>query len=210
MKQTGVKSYPLEITKTSDSSQTNYTFIWKAQAYLAIVDLNTHKFKVLAVKMNNQGTNTQNKVAARASNGQASGSAKSGTSQLLNYIDKDIKNKYFPSENVKCIKYKQTSKGYYMIYQRSNGKQINFDVTVTNQNGNTVINFKILTQSSPVIKNDNNNGKNQVPQQPVKPPMAGSYREVSEPAKNANVVAILKFLFNSYSRMIQYSRLLKA
>lgn len=50
VQQVAPADFPLEISKVANQAQANYTFIWKSGTYLAVVDLATKKFTVMAVQ----------------------------------------------------------------------------------------------------------------------------------------------------------------
>jgi hypothetical protein len=57
--------YPQEIKKDVSQVEVNYTFFWKSEAYLAVVDLKTSKFKVLAIQQPQAVIEAQNKLGLR-------------------------------------------------------------------------------------------------------------------------------------------------
>jgi len=50
IKQVNLTNSPSALSKTSTSEQSNYTFTWPGQSFLAIVNLNTRAFKIMALQ----------------------------------------------------------------------------------------------------------------------------------------------------------------
>ena len=110
---------------------------------MSVVDQKTKKFKVMEVKQTSKVVNTQKKLGMRSSSEKAPVSTQSSEADILRFINNDIRSKHFPKENVKCIDYQKTQGGYYMIYQRPNGEKLGFDVTISKDTGNLIVNYKI-------------------------------------------------------------------
>ena len=112
-----------------------------------MVDLKTKKFKVMEVQKKTKVEETQKKLGVRSSSQKAPVSTKSSESDLLKFINNDIRSKHFKGENVKCIDYKQTQEGYYLIYQRENGEKVGFDVVVSKKDGNLIVNYQVFLEN---------------------------------------------------------------
>ena len=112
-----------------------------------MVDLKTKKFKVMEVQKKTKVEETQKKLGVRSSSQKAPVSTKSSEADLLKFINNDIRSKYFKGENVKCIDYKKTEQGFYLIYQRASGEKVGFDVVVSKKDGNLIVNYQVFLEN---------------------------------------------------------------
>ena len=62
---------------------------------MAVVDLKTNKFKVMQVQRGKQVVETQKQLGVRSPNEKAPVSTKSSEADILKFINKDIRSKYF-------------------------------------------------------------------------------------------------------------------
>ncbi len=75
VQQVSISSSPTEIKRQASQTQANYTFVWSSQAYLAVVDLSTNKFKVMAIQQPQEVVGTQNNLGLRESTNSSSASS---------------------------------------------------------------------------------------------------------------------------------------
>ena len=85
------------------------------------MDLETNKFKIMEVQSSNEVMESQKKLGMRSESDQAPVSTSSSTSDIVKFIDNDIRTKHFAAEKVDIVSSKQTDKGFYLVYQRQNG-----------------------------------------------------------------------------------------
>ena len=120
---------------------------------------------------------------------------------------------------MKCIDYKKTSDGYYLIYQRKNGEKVGFDVKVEKKDGNLIVNYQMFLEnnqssssSSQTTQSSQTNSQKQTGGQGAKPkaPVMGGYKLVKNPMKSKGVMNVLNFLMNKVNRAVQYAALIKA
>ena len=115
---------------------------------MAIVDLQSKKFKVMEVKKQTGVEEAQKSMGVRSHKGNSPISAKSSEKEILQFINKDIRSKYFKGEKVKCIDYKKTQNGYTLIYQRANGEKVGYDVTIDKKDGNLLLNYQMFLENT--------------------------------------------------------------
>jgi hypothetical protein len=203
-----LQTYPLELRRELGATETQYTFVCKDKTYLAVVDLKTNKFKVMEVQESNEVLEQQKKLGLRLANEQAKVNASSSSSDIMKYVDGDIRSKHFPNENIKMVSYRQTDTGYFIVYQKENGEQVGFDVTVQINGGNIMISYQMAlqhqTQPAPQP------APQPTPAQPAQPPALGSYQQIANPLKNSDVVAVFSFLITKVNSLIQYATLISA
>lgn len=84
----------------------------------------------MAIQQAQQIKNTQNQLGLREDNNKNDILGSNSGKELLEYIDKDLRNKFFANQNVKMVECRTINGGYYMVYQKSDGSNVAYEVAV--------------------------------------------------------------------------------
>lgn len=94
LQQVSPSGYPHELKRVASQNEANYTFSWKTVTYLAIVDLKTNNFKVVAIQQAQSVMDTQKMMGIRED---INVSSASSDSKILSFVDHGLRSKFFPS-----------------------------------------------------------------------------------------------------------------
>ena len=147
VQQLPISDYPLKIECVKTSTEATYIFSWANDVYQAIVDIKTRAYKVIK---SDQNTAVKAVEGVQNALGVRDSSILQTNENIIARIDQDIRVKYFPGINVKCVSIVPGQGGYHAIYEKPDFKRVEYDAVLSTSGGNTFITYKACPVSTVV------------------------------------------------------------